>query len=380
MVAPTIEEAVAAADRIGYPVVVKLYSHTITHKTDVGGVQLNLKDAAAVRNAYELIRASVTEKKGAEHFEGVTVQPMVNWTGYELILGSSIDPQFGPVLLFGMGGQLVELFKDRALGLPPLTTTLARRMMENTRIYGALKGIRGRRGVDLDQLEQLLVRFSQLVVEQRWIAELDINPLLASPERLIALDARVVLHDPATDVKDLPRLAIRPYPPEVRRDMDLPGRPGAQHAADPARRTSRWSSTSIARCRPRRSSSATSSTSASTSGPPIERLIRICFLDYDRELALVAECPDPETGARQIIGIGRLSRVFGTDDASFAVPGDRRAPGQGGRDASCSGAWWTSPGPRGSRRSPPTCAPRTSACDGRPRRSASRSFRVPQRT
>ncbi len=88
--APTVDEAVAAADRIGYPVVVKLYSHTITHKTDVGGVQLNLKDAAAVRHAYESIQASVTEKKGAEHFVGVTDQPMVNWTGYELILGSSI--------------------------------------------------------------------------------------------------------------------------------------------------------------------------------------------------------------------------------------------------------------------------------------------------
>ena len=150
---------------------------------------------------------------------------MVNWTGYELIIGSSIDPQFGPVLLFGMGGQLVEVFKDRALGLPPLTTTLARRMMESTKIYTALKGVRGRRGVDLDELEQLLVRFSQLVVEQRWISELDINPLLASPERLIALDARVVLHDPATDPKDLPRLAIRPYPRKYVSTLDLPRRP-----------------------------------------------------------------------------------------------------------------------------------------------------------
>ena len=318
VVAPTIEEAVAAADRIGYPVVVKLYSHTITHKTDVGGVQLNLKDAAAVRNAYELIRASVTEKKGAEHFEGVTVQPMVNWTGYELILGSSIDPQFGPVLLFGMGGQLVELFKDRALGLPPLTTTLARRMMENTKIYGALKGIRGRRGVDLDQLEQLLVRFSQLVVEQRWIAELDINPLLASPERLIALDARVVLHDPATDVKDLPRLAIRPYPQKYAGTWTCPD--GHVLNMRPIRPEDEPLVVDFHR-----------SLSAETvfqrylqhlgfdERTAHRRLIRICFLDYDRELALVAECPDPATGAPQIIGIGRLSRVFGTDDASFAV-------------------------------------------------------------
>ncbi len=318
VVAPTVEEAVAAADRIGYPIVVKLYSHTITHKTDVGGVQLNLKDAAAVRSAYELIRVSVTEKKGAEHFEGVTVQPMVNWTGYELIIGSSIDPQFGPVLLFGMGGQLVELFKDRALGLPPLTTTLARRMMENTKIYGALKGIRGRRGIDLDQLEQLLVRFSQLVVEQRWIAELDINPLLASPERLIALDARVVLHDPATKVKDLPRLAIRPYPRKYSGTWTCPD--GQVLRMRPIRPEDEPLVVEFHR-----------SLSAETvfqrylqhlgfdERTAHRRLIRICFLDYDRELALVAECPHSETGAPEIIGIGRLSRVFGTDDATFAV-------------------------------------------------------------
>ncbi|HSW41709.1 MAG TPA: bifunctional acetate--CoA ligase family protein/GNAT family N-acetyltransferase [Patescibacteria group bacterium] len=318
IVAPTIDDAVAASDRIGYPVVVKLYSHTITHKTDVGGVQLNLKDADAVRHAYELIRDSVAEKKGDGHFEGVTVQPMVNWTGYELIIGSSIDPQFGPVLLFGMGGQLVEVFRDRALGLPPLTTTLARRMMENTKVYTALKGVRGRRGVDLDQLEQLLVRFSQLVVEQRWISELDINPLLASPERLIALDARVVLHDPATDDSDLPRLAIRPYPQKY---------------------VSTWTCPDgqLLRIRPIRPEDEPLLVEfhASLSEETVfsrylrhlgfdertahKRLIRICFLDYDREMALVAESDHPETGSPQIVGIGRLSRVFGTDDAEFAV-------------------------------------------------------------
>lgn len=125
-----------------------------------------------MKNAYEGIQKSVTEKVGSEHFLGVTVQPMAKVDGYELILGSSIDPQFGPVLLFGLGGQLVEVFKDRALGLPPLNTTLARHMMENTRIYTALKGVRGRNPVDLAALERLLVRFSQLITENRWIQEL----------------------------------------------------------------------------------------------------------------------------------------------------------------------------------------------------------------
>ena len=119
---------------------------------------------------------------------------MVKLEGYELIVGSSVDPQFGPVLLFGTGGQFVEVFKDRALALPPLNTTLARRMMEQTKIFTALQGVRGRKAVDLAALEELLVRFSHLVVEQPRIKEIDINPLLASPERLIALDARVVVH------------------------------------------------------------------------------------------------------------------------------------------------------------------------------------------
>ena len=127
----------------------KLYSETITHKTDVGGVQLNLRTASAVRRAWRTIEASVAKKAGAEHFLGVTVQPMIKLEGYELIIGSSVDPQFGPVLLFGAGGQLVEVFKDRALGLPPLNATLARRMMERTKIFTALKGVRGRKAADI---------------------------------------------------------------------------------------------------------------------------------------------------------------------------------------------------------------------------------------
>src|SRR5499427_3332318 len=212
-IAKTEAAAAKTAAQIGFPVVLKLFSETITHKTDVGGVQLNLKDEADVRRAFTDIKKAVTEKKGAEHFQGVTVQKMIKLSdGYELILGSSIDPQFGPVLLFGMGGQLVEVFKDKALGLPPLNTTLARRMIETTRIYKALQGVRGRKPVDLPALERLMVGFSQLVAEQCWIKEIDINPLFASGEDLVALDARVILHDSKTSEEQLPKLAIRPYP------------------------------------------------------------------------------------------------------------------------------------------------------------------------
>ena len=147
-VATTEEQAVALAAELGYPMVLKVYSQTITHKTDVGGVELNLSNAEAVRHAYRAIEQSVRQCVGAEHFLGVTVQPMIKLNGYELILGCSPDPQLGPMLLFGAGGPLPELL-DRSLGLPPLNTTLARRMMEHTRIFHALQGIRGRRPVDL---------------------------------------------------------------------------------------------------------------------------------------------------------------------------------------------------------------------------------------
>src|SRR5262249_3540672 len=156
---------------------------------DVGGVRLDLHDAGAVRQAWDEIQRSVRAKSGEGQFLGVTVQPMIPHDGIELILGSSIDPQFGPVLLFGAGGELVEVLKDSALGFPPLTTTLAHRLMERTRIFRALNGVRGRAAVDLDSLAQLLVSFSHLVAEQRSIAEIDINPLLATSERLLALDA-----------------------------------------------------------------------------------------------------------------------------------------------------------------------------------------------
>ncbi|MDE3047377.1 MAG: acetate--CoA ligase family protein, partial [Verrucomicrobiota bacterium] len=211
-VAHNPKEAAQLAKGMGFPVVLKVYSKTITHKTDVGGVKLNLPSVEAVEKAYQEIESSVYKLVGKEHFQGVTVQPMIKLEGYELILGSTVDLEFGPVMLFGSGGQLVEVYKDRALGLPPLTTTSAKRMMEQTKIFEALKGVRGRKAIDLKKLEEILVQFSNLIVEQPWIKECDINPLLASPDRLIALDARVILHDPKTKKEDLPKPAIRPYP------------------------------------------------------------------------------------------------------------------------------------------------------------------------
>jgi acetyltransferase len=193
-IARSPEEAAALAERFGYPVVLKLHSFTVTHKTDVGGVRLNLGDAQALREAFSEIQQSVFSKAGASAFQGVTVQPMIKLKGYELILGSSVDPTFGPVLLFGSGGELVEVYRDRALALPPLDADLATQWMEQTLIYKALKGVRGHKPVDLTKLISILVRFSQMVADLPRISELDINPLIASPDGILALDARVVLH------------------------------------------------------------------------------------------------------------------------------------------------------------------------------------------
>lgn len=327
-IAPDVEAAVAAAAGIGYPVVLKLYSHTITHKTDVGGVKLNLRDESQVREAFGSIRSAVAEKKGLEHFEGVTVQPMIDWAGYELIVGSSIDAQFGPVLLFGLGGQLVEVFKDRALGLPPLTNTLARRMLERTRIFEALKGVRGRDAVDIAALEQLLVRFSELVVEHPEIAEIDINPLLASSDRLLALDARVILHPADLPASELPRPAIRPYPLQYRGFWN--DRAGEVFCIRPIRPEDE---TLLIDFHHTLSEQSIYQRYFENLGLDRriahERLIRVCFTDYDRELALVAEHRDPETGAPSIAGVGRLSKLRDGTSAEFATLVSDRWQGRG---------------------------------------------------
>lgn len=317
-VASTPDEAARIAHEMGYPIVLKLHSRTITHKTDVGGVILGIADEPALRRAFEAIRDNVRAKADEAAFDGVTVQPMVSLDGYEIIIGSSLDPQFGPVLLFGSGGQLVEVFKDRALALPPLNSTLARRMMDRTRIYTALKGVRGRKPVDLAALEQLLVRFSRLVLEQPRIREIDINPLLASPERLIALDARVVLHPSETPDSALPRPAIRPYPTQYVGDWTAqdgtpltirPIRPEDEPLLIRFHETLSESSVYLRYFHAMKLSQRVAH----------ERLTRICFIDYDREMALVAERRDPVSGQPEIVAVGRLSKLRNSPSGEFAL-------------------------------------------------------------
>jgi acetyltransferase len=327
-VAPQEEEAVKIAEEIGYPVVLKLYSETITHKTDVGGVQLNLADQTAVKRAYRSIQSSVQEKASAGDFLGVTVQPMIRLDGYEIIIGSSLDPQFGPVLLFGSGGQLVEVFKDRALALPPLNTTLARRMMEQTRIFAALKGTRGRDPVDLAALEQLLVRFSQLVVEQPWIREIDLNPLIASSKRLVALDARMILHGREVDEKSLPKPAIRPYPTQYVWLWKM--KDGTEVTIRPIRPEDEPLMVKFHESLSDRTVYTRYFYLINLSKRIAhERLTRICFVDYDREMRLVADQKDPKTGTHQILGLGGLTRFHGIREAEFALLVSDQFQGQG---------------------------------------------------
>jgi acetyltransferase len=309
----TADEAVAAAKRVGYPVVVKLLSATITHKSDVGGVRLNLEDEAQVRAAFDGIRQNLQRLSKLDAFDGVTVQPMVRGKGYELIVGSSVDRQFGPVILFGLGGILVEVFKDRALGLPPLNRTIARRLMERTRIYPALQGVRGQKAVDLGALEMLLVRFSQLLVDFLDIQEIDINPLFASPEQVVALDARILLIPPDLPAEERPRLAIHPYPNQfiapfkLRNGVEVVVRPIrpedepliiALHASH-SEHTIRMRFFSLIKTLTR------------------DSLIRLCHLDYDREMALAAVQEGPDGPA--ILGVSRYYLHPETGDAEFAL-------------------------------------------------------------
>ena len=336
LIARTENEAVLLAKKLGEAAVLKLYSEIITHKTDVGGVQLNLRSEADVRLAYRSIEEAVRSTPGA--FLGVTVEPMIQAEGYELILGSSVDSQFGPVLLFGSGGQLVEVMKDYALGLPPLNPTLARRLMERTHVYTALGGVRGRPAIDLAQLERVLVQFSLLVAEQPRIKEIDINPFVVSADRkkspgggeggMLALDARVVLHDAKVADAALPRLAIRPYPQQYVTNWQL--KDGTPLTLRPIRPEDEplmvkfhgTLSEETVRLRyfgfPKLEQRVTH-----------ERLTRICFNDYDREIALTAVRKNPETKADEIVGIARLIKMPGIDEAEFAIVISDQVHGQG---------------------------------------------------
>ncbi|MEP9350119.1 bifunctional acetate--CoA ligase family protein/GNAT family N-acetyltransferase [Xanthobacter sp. KR7-225] len=219
-IAASPEEAGRLAGEIGGPVVVKVLSHDITHKSDVGGVRLDLRSPAAVEEACRAILASVEEKKPGARVEGFTVQQMVRRpNAQELIAGIANDATFGPVVLFGQGGTAVEVIADRAVALPPLNGVLAREMIDRTRVAKLLAGYRDHPAADMDAIASTLIKIGELLADLPQIAELDINPLLADEHGVIALDARIVVHE--AKVNGTHRFAIRPYPSGQEKEIVL---------------------------------------------------------------------------------------------------------------------------------------------------------------
>jgi acetyltransferase len=192
-IASNADQAVALADAFGYPVVLKIHSPQITHKTDVGGVMLSLQDPEAVANAFHSIERSVSKARPDATIQGITVQPMIHWTHcVELIFGSKHDPVFGPVVLVGFGGVTAELFKDRAIGLPPITPERLMAMLKSLQCWPLLDGYRQRPKANIEALVDVMTRYSELISEQDWIQESDLNPVLVDERQAIVLDARFI--------------------------------------------------------------------------------------------------------------------------------------------------------------------------------------------
>ena len=209
-VATSADEAARLARDVGYPVVMKVLSPEILHKTEANGVQLDLRSESEVFQAYERIVEGARAYRPDAKLLGVSLQPMIARPDYEILLGTKTDENYGPVILFGMGGIFTEVLNDRAIALPPLNVVLARRLMESTRVYSLLKGYRNRPAADLALLEEIIVRLSQLVVDLPQVRELDLNPIIVSNGRPTVVDARILLHPVTTVSPD--HLVISPYP------------------------------------------------------------------------------------------------------------------------------------------------------------------------
>jgi len=308
------KSAIAVARAIGYPVVVKIDSPGITHKTDVGGVALNLHTDEAVAEAFDKVVASAKAKRPDATILGVTVQPMVTSINpVELILGAKRDPVFGTVVLIGQGGVATELYQDRALELPPLNERLARRMLQSLRTWPLLSGYRGRPPVDVEKLIEAMIRFSYLVADHPEILEFDVNPLVVTTQNVTALDARAVVQAAPSGTLPYSHLAIRPYPDEFTFQETLKdGTPVTLRPIKPE--DERMWTEMVHACTPE---SLWSRFRYLFRDPTHETATRFCYLDYDREMALVAEIT--VDGKKQFIGIGRLVADPDRKSAEYAV-------------------------------------------------------------
>ena len=312
--AADVDAAVAAARAIGFPVAVKILSPDITHKSDVGGVALDLDSEEAVRAASGRMHRRLGELQPGARLQGFTVQSMARRPqAHELIVGVATDPVFGPVILFGQGGVAVEVMADHAVGLPPLNAVLARDMISRTRVARLLAGYRNRPPADIDAIVRVLMQVSQLVADIPELAELDINPLLADSDGAIALDARIRVELAGQTGSPLDRLAIRPYPAELEEQIDWNGEP--------------------VRLRPIRPEDAPAHLEFFAALTPDDvryrmfvrvrelqpsQLARFTQIDYDREMAFIATRPLPG-GGEQTLGVARVVADPDNIQAEFAV-------------------------------------------------------------
>ena len=300
--AKTVEEAVTCANHTGYPVALKILSRQVSHKTDVGGVKLDINSETELRSAYDDIIRSVKEHKPDAHIQGITVQKMIKKKGIEIILGSKTDSLFGPVIMFGRGGIDVEIYKDVAIGLLPLNQTLARRILEETKVYRLLNGYRNLPPANIKLLEEIIVRFSQMLVDFPQLKEFDINPLLINENEAFALDARGVIDKGLLNAKPHTHLVISPYPEKYKTLWKL--RDGRTVILRPIKPEDEplwlemfhtFSQESI------------HFRVFQTIIEPVahEYSSMYCNIDYDRELAIVAEIE--EEGKRKMLGVVRLN-------------------------------------------------------------------------
>jgi acetyltransferase len=295
-------EAVQFARKIGYPVAAKVHSLNITHKSDIGGIRLDLRNADDVIDAFDQIEKAVTAHGSADDFSGLTIQKMVKEKGYEVILGSKMDPDFGPVIVFGMGGVMTEIFKDRAVGLPPLNRLLARRMMDATKVFLLLEGFRGRPGADIQLLEEVLIRLSRLVSDFPEIQELDINPFLIGVQGGVALDARVMVDLPSRPAPW--HMALSAYPEGYEETIESVN--GERLVIRPVRpEDTPWLTDFFMAL------SDKSRTGKLLQPEAFDEhfIARLTQIDYDRDMVLVAMIP--LEGATEVIGV---ARYFGDPD------------------------------------------------------------------
>lgn len=317
--APTPEAAVAAARGLPWPMALKIVSPEITHKSDVGGVRLGIPDEAALRAAAAEMLQRVAAERPEARLTGFTVQPMVHRAGaYEMIVGASVDPVFGPVILCGEGGTAVEVTADSAIGLPPLNRSLAMELVSRTRISRRLAGFRDRPPVKADALHDVLIAVSQMQADLPHMAELDINPLWVDHNGVLALDARIKVA--ATPVAGAERFAIRPYPAawagtEVWQGRTLTLRPIRPEDEGQHRRFLERLDPEDVRMR----------VFYTRRELPHSELARLTQIDYDREMAFIAEDGGETLGvARAICDPDNVAAEF-----ALIVRSDLKAQGLG---------------------------------------------------